>query len=210
MCRKLLICILLTHLITTTGISQRLSITTHAGYVFNDHINLELDEFSGKVQGGLQSGIGIEYSFNPSFGLELLYLRQDTRLKIGLPTGQETLYNLGINYILLTGNNYLKLGERLYACPGSIIGMALTKAESAASNNSTTDVKFTLGIKAGLVYPATKKISFRIQGTLLATIQAYKGTFYFGSSGVPFASLLQFNIGGGIAFHFPVGKTSSK
>jgi len=206
----LLICIHITHLVAIAGLSQHFSITSHTGYVFDDHVNLELDEFSGKVQGGMQYGIGAEYSFNPSFGLELLYLRQDTRLKIGLPNGQQNSYNLGINYILLTGNNYLKLREHLYACPGSIVGMALSKAENANNNHSTTDVKFSLGIKAGLIYSASKKISFRLQGILLATIQAYKGTFYFGSSGVPFASLLQFNMGGGIVFHFPVAKSNLK
>lgn len=210
MCRKLLICILVTHLVTPAGLSQRLSITTHAGYVFNDHINLQLDEFTGEVQQGLQSGIGIEYSSNSSFGLELLYLRQDTRLRIGLPSGQETIYNLGINYILLTGNNYLELGKHLYASPGTVVGIALTKADNITNNSDRTDVKFTFGIKAGLNYMAGKKISFRLQGTLLATLQAYRGSFYFGSSGIRYASLLQFNMGGGIVFHFPVVKRSPK
>src|SRR5213083_342579 len=64
--------------------AQNLRLNVYAGYVFDDSFDSDYDYsghngYSGKISGGLQWGVGLEYMMKPSYGLELSYLRQDTK-----------------------------------------------------------------------------------------------------------------------------------
>ncbi len=64
-----------------TASSQTTRLNGYAMYVFDDQFDSYYDNnnyYEGKFKGGLQWGVGIEYLPQPSSGIELIYLNQQT------------------------------------------------------------------------------------------------------------------------------------
>ena len=58
-----------------------ININLYGSYVFDDKFDTYYSSssyFEGKIKGGFQWGIGVEYMVHPEYGIELLYYRQDT------------------------------------------------------------------------------------------------------------------------------------
>ena len=56
-------------------------VNLYGGYVFDDKFDTYYSSssyYEGKIKGGFQWGIGAEYMVQPQYGIELLYIRQDT------------------------------------------------------------------------------------------------------------------------------------
>src|SRR5574342_405566 len=91
----------------------------YANYAFDDGFDSYYDYnantgYQGTIKGGLQWGLGLEFGTQEHYGIELMYLRQDTKAptdyyKTTVPTGwTRTDFDLGINYIMLAGNRRMK------------------------------------------------------------------------------------------------------
>ncbi|MND79546.1 hypothetical protein D3C80_712910 [compost metagenome] len=191
--------------------AQNVRLNGYAAYVFDDAVDSyysETDYFSGTIKGGFQWGAGIEYLLPSQFGIELTYLRQDTNAPtdyISNPVQglQFANFDLGINYIMLGGNKYVKVKPQIEPYGGLQAGVAIFDLSNPVNNNKSNSTKFAWGLKGGVNFYASPKVAIKIQASLLSSVQAVGGTFYFGTGGTgagvgSYSSMLQFVIGGGL------------
>ena len=188
--------------------AQNIRLNGYAYYVFDDKVDSYYSTtsyFNTTIRGGLVWGAGIEYMVHNVNGVELLYLRQDSKA----PT---TYYNLGekrgdfdvaINWIMLSFNRYQKFdNEKIEGYGGLGLGAAIFDITSpeGKSDNST---KFGWALKLGLNIYASPKFAIKLQTGIQSAVQAIGGSLYFGTGGggagaSTYSSMLQFGIGGGI------------
>jgi len=186
----------------------------YAGYTFDDKIDSYYDAnnyYRGTIKGGFQWGAGIEFSPRKYYGIELLYLRQDTHIndfynQYG-QTKPKTL-NLAANYIMLGGVRYLPThNERIEPYFGMLLGVGIlnTSNVNGSSSGSGSTTKFAWGIRGGTNIWVSDRVGLKLQAQLLSCVQAVGGGFYIGTGGPgagvsSYSSLLQFGLGGGLTF----------
>ena len=184
----------------------------YAGYVFDDAIDSYYDAnnyYNGKIIGAFQWGVGIESKINRGMGVELLYLRQDTKAPMrylggsGLPKNKE--FNIGMNYIMLGINRYFGANPKVEPYVGPMLGMAIASIKNPDPGGSSSITKFAWGLRGGANIWASPKVAIKLQMQLLSATQGFGGGAYFGTGGVgvglqSYSSVLQFGLGGGLAF----------
>jgi len=164
--------------------------------------------WEGSISDGFQYGGGIEILPIPTTGIEISYMRLDSKLDLYYydgALGSDILFNLAHNYIFIGGNQYLKVNPKIEPYAGMQLGMAVYTAENPTTSNSETETKFAWGIKAGLNIWLSEKVGLKMQTQLLSAVQAIGGGIYFGTGGSGaavsgFSTYYQFNVGGGLVF----------
>lgn len=96
-------------LVSINARSQGIRLNAYSSYVFDDQVDSYYDQndyYNGTVKGGYQWGAGLEYMVRPNYGVELMYLRQDTKAPLNYYNNgvKFSNFDLGINYIMLAGN----------------------------------------------------------------------------------------------------------
>lgn len=205
--------------ISASTFAQETRINAYASYVFDDAIDSYYGSnnnyFEGKVNGGLQWGVGIEYMMRENAGVELLYLRQDTKAPMtysaGLGTNHADL-DMGISYIMLAGNKYMrKPGGKVEGFGGLMLGACIADITDPETKKSGTATKFAWGIRLGANIWVSEKVAIKLQTNLLSAAQSAGGGLYFGTGGVgtgvsTYSSIYQFGLGGGLVFRIPKKK----
>jgi|WetSurSiteA1Bulk_404760.scaffolds.fasta_scaffold28591_2 hypothetical protein len=165
--------------------------------------------WEGSISDGFQYGGGIEVLPIPTTGIEISYMRLDSKLDLYYYDpigGNDTyLFNLAHNYIFIGGNQYIKVNPKVEPYAGMQLGMAVYTAENPTTHSSGTETKFAWGIKAGLNIWLSEKVGIKMQTQLLSAVQAIGGGIYFGTGGAGaavsgFSTYYQFNVGGGLVF----------
>jgi len=220
---KILYTILITVTLLLTFSKSSLSqwrFNAYGGYGFDDNIDLITDNnnyFKGTVNGSAFYGAGFEYVLQRNYGIELLYMREDTDVPISYTTSSSLIDTsispgLGMNFIMLAGNGYTPLPNSPVELFGSVmLGMAIFNNKDPLPNAESSSTKFGYGFRAGLNIWASPTVGIKLMGQLLSAAQAFGGGFYVGTGGIsagvnPESSMLQFGAGGGLTFKF--GKTS--
>src|SRR5574339_601056 len=133
----------------------------YASYVFDDSFDSYYDVnantgYQGKIKGGLQWGLGLEFGPQEYYGIELLYLRQDTKAptdyyKTTVPQGwTSTDFDLGLNYIMLAGNRRMKApNSNVEGYGGLMLGMCIASLKNPDNGNSDNATKFAWGARFG-------------------------------------------------------------
>lgn len=210
--KKLFVSVSVFFLFSMVASAQNFRLNGYAQYVFDDHVEAYsgVAYFEGKVQGGLRWGVGAEYMTHPAYGIELMYLRQDTKTPItyyngGIGGARTTEIDLAVNWLTIGGNRYLrKPGSKVEGFFGGNLGAAFISGK--AENGDSDDVtKFAWGIKGGATIWATEKVGIKLQADLMSAVQGAGGGLYFGTGGAgvgvsTYSSVLQFGLGGGITF----------
>jgi hypothetical protein len=195
-----------------------ININLYGSYVFDDKFDTYYSSssyFEGKIKGGFQWGIGVEYMVHPEYGVELLYYRQDTKAPtryygvIGGGTGEANL-DLAINYIMLAPTkHFLSSNEKVEGFAGLMAGMVIAEASTPDATSLGTGedsaTKFAWGLRLGGIIWASEKVGVRLQTQLLSATQAMGGGFYFGTGGAgagvsSYSTIYQFGLGGGLVF----------
>ena len=186
-----------------------LRINGYTFYAFDDKVDSRYSNteyFYGKIKGGFQWGGGLEYMMAPVQGVELSYLRLDTRAPLTYySNGQQfSDFDVATNYIMLGGNRYFPLGGKIEPYAGAQLGMAIFNVTNPDNGKSDNAVKFAWGLKAGLNIWATDKVGLKLQTGLLSAVQGVGGGFYFGTGGAgggvnTYSTFYQFYIGGGLS-----------
>lgn len=210
--------VILIALIAVAGFSanaQDINISAYGGYAFDNSFDSYYDfgeYYEGKIKGGFQWGAGIEYRPQPSMGIEFLYLRQDSHSPTtyrldNRPGVQFTDFDLGINYIMLGGNKYVRrMGSKVEGYGGLMAGVftaSVTNPDNRRKDNAT---KFAWGGKLGGTFWATDSIGIKLQMQLLSAVQGVGGGLYFGTGGIStgvssYSTIYQFSLGGGLVFN---------
>lgn len=191
------------------GPSIRLN--AYANYVFDDHhvdsYYSNTEYFEGEIKGGFEYGGGLEFMLHESYGLELTYLRLDSKapMEYYLNGVQHTDFNLATNYVMIGSNKYLTMNPKVEPYGGMMLGMAIFNVENPENGNTGSSTKFAWGMKAGVNVWASEKVGIKLQASLLSAVQAVGGSVYFGTGGAGvgasgFSTLYQFNLGGGLVF----------
>lgn len=196
-----------------TGLTQaqNIRLNGYTAYVFDDRVDSYYDAsnyYNGKIKGGFQWGIGLEYMLYDTKGIELRYLRQDTKAPMDYYQNgiKYTEFDLGLNYILLGGSNYFKLAnEMIEPYFGLGIGLAIFSIKNPDNDRSSSAEKFAWNIKAGTNIWVTERVGIKLHAEVISAVQSAGGGFYFGSGGSgagisTYSSMYQWSLGGGLCF----------
>jgi len=183
----------------------------YALYAFDDnHVDSYYSAtsyFEGSIQGGFQYGAGLEVMPYPAIGVEITYLRLDSKAPMEYYDVfiRHTTFDVSQNWVLLSFNKYVPLNEKVEPFGGLQVGMDIINLYNPDNGNSSNATKFAWGLKGGVNIWVNEKVGFKMQLGLLSAVQAVGGGFYFGTGGVGagvsgFSTYYQFNLGGGLVF----------
>lgn len=191
--------------------AQEIRLNAFSKYVFDDKIdsyNSSTSYFEGKIEGGFQWGLGLEFMAHPTKGIELKYLRQETTAPMTyyLNGVKSKDFDLDINYVLIGGNNYFKTGGKVEPYGGLGIGMAIFKVQNPESSSTdNSEIKFAWELKLGTNIWLNEKIGLKLQADLASAVQSAGGGLYFGTGGAgagvsTYSTMYQWGLGGGLTF----------
>ncbi len=209
--KRLLLSLLFVVTVTVFANGQNMRLNAYTAYFFSDKVDSyysATNYYNGKIEGGFQWGGGLEFMANPTKGIELKYLRQDTKApmtyyKNGL---KNTDFDLAINYVLIGGTNYFKgVGNKVEPYGGLSLGMAIFNLENPDYNEHHSATKFAWGLKLGTNVWINDKVGLKLQADLLSAVQSAGGSLYFGTGGAgagvsTYSTMYQWVLGGGLTF----------
>jgi len=221
--KKILVASLLLACLSSNGQGFRLN--GYAWYVFDDRIDSYYSTsryFNATVQGGLQWGGGIEYMIQNYYGIELMYIRQDTKApatyydNTAINNERSGEFDVAINYIMMGFNRYQRFtNQKVEGYGGLMLGVAIFDVTNPTNDNKNNSTKFAWGIRAGVNIFASEKFGIKLQTSLMSAVQSVGGGLYFGTGGggagvSTYSSMLQFGLGGGIVIPFGSGGGTAK
>jgi hypothetical protein len=187
-----------------------LRLHAYTSYAFDDKVdnyNSATDYVQGTIRGGFEYGGGLEFILRPAYGIELSYLRLDSKVSVDYYSNgaKSDKIDLASNYLMLGANRYLIISPKLEPYFGVELGMGIYNADNQTENKSASATKFAWGIKAGANIWLSDKIGIKIQGGLLSAVQSFGGGLYFGTGGAGagvtgYSTYYQWTLGGGLIF----------
>ncbi len=193
-----------------SGGGKSFRINGYANYAAADKVDSYYSStayYNGRVDGGFQWGVGMEYMAASNLGVELSYQRLDTKAPLNYYDNGVKFSNfkLATNYILLGGNRYFKVNEKVEPYFGAQIGMCVYNLKNPVTNRSGSGTKFAWGIKGGTNLWLADKVGLKLQLGLMSVVQSVGGGLYFGTGGAgaglaSYSTIYQFNAGGGLVF----------
>jgi opacity protein-like surface antigen len=187
----------------------------YGSYVFDDRVDSyhsSTSYYEGTVKGNFLWGAGVEYMLQPGIGMELTYLREDTKApttyyddKVIVNNVKTKEFDLGINYILLGANKYFPVSEVIEPFVGLQLGIGIVNGSDASTDAERSATKFAWTIKGGTNIWASGKVGLKLQAALASLAQGVGGGIFFGTGGISpglstYSSILQFSLGGGLVF----------
>jgi len=120
---------------------------------------------------------------------------------------------VNLNWIMLNGvREFRKPGGKFEAFGGMGLGVALINTENRANGKTASSTNFAWQLRGGGNIWLSEKIAIKLNAQLQSAVQSVGGGFYIGTGGTgagvsSYSSLLQFGLGGGLAFK--LGQSSS-
>jgi opacity protein-like surface antigen len=200
-------------LVFISGISsaQNVRINLYSAYTFDDEISAVTNgnySFSGTMKGGYQWGAGVEFLLQKTYGIELLYFRQDTKFPVNYrrTTGFDSTreFGLGGNFIMLAGNKYLPISNSVVMPYGGfMLGMSIFNNKDPLPGGETSSTNFAWGLRGGVFINASKNVGVKLHAQLLSAVQSFGTGMYYGTGYAPVSvstgsSMLQFGLGGAL------------
>lgn len=198
---------------TTIAHGQAVNLNLYGAYVFDDKFDSYYDPgsyYEGKIKGGFQWGAGIEFSPREDFGVELLYLRQDTNAPTyyaggGFVGERQTDFDLTLDYLMLGGLRYFGTSPKVQGYGGLMAGVVFAGIEDPDSGREDSTSKFAWGARLGCNIWGSEKVGLKLQAQLVSATQSMGGGFYFGTGGAgaglsSYSTIYQFSLGGGLVF----------
>ena len=209
--KRLLLSLVLVAVFTGLASAQNIRFNAYTAYVFDDKVDSYYDNtnyYDGKIEGGFQWGGGLEFMASSTKGIELKYLRQDTKAPMTYYKNgvKNTNFDIAINYVLLGGTNYFKgVGNKVEPYGGLSLGMAIFNIENPDNNEHHSATKFAWGLKLGTNIWASEKVGIKLQADLISAVQSAGGGLYFGTGGAgagisTYSTMYQWVLGGGLTF----------
>ena len=197
--------------IASTAFAQNVRLNGYALGVFDDKVDSYYDNsnyYNGTIKGGFAWGAGIEFMAHHDYGIELSYLRQDTKAPITYYSNgvKNTNFDLGVNYVMIGGTRYCqRRSSKAEGFGGAMLGGNFLSLKNPDNGKNTSKTFFAWGIKGGVNIWASDKVGIKLQAQLLSAVQSVGGGFYFGTGGVgaglsSYSSMYQFGLGGGLVF----------
>lgn len=202
--------------------SAQWRLNLYGGYGFDDNIEARTDNgayFNGDIKGTAFWGGGFEYVLQRNYGIELLYMREDTDVEINYTYNanlNDTAIKpgVGMNFIMLAGNGYTPIPNSPMELFGSVmLGMGIFENKDPLPGAESSSTVFAYGFRAGTNIWFSQSVGIKLMGQLVSGAQAFGSGFYVGTGGIsagvnPESSMLQFGLGGGLSIKF--GKSATK
>lgn len=197
-------------LLAATSFAQNIRLNAYGLGVFDDNIDSYYDNssyYNGTIKGGFMWGAGLEFMVRRDYGVELLYLRQDTKAPIEYFNNgiKFTNFDLAVNYVMIGGTRYFRGNGKVEGFGGMMLGGDFLNVKNPDNGKSTSKTFFAWGLKGGANIWASEKVGIKLQAQLLSAVQSVGGGFYFGTGGVgaglaSYSTMYQFGLGGGLVF----------
>ena len=215
--KKLFILLFIAGGLQATAQSTRLNV--YGAYVFDDKVDnyySNTSYFQGTIKGGLQWGLGAEFGLRDNYGLELLYIRQDTKVPSDYYDliAKNTEFDLSMNYVMLGGvKSMRKPGSKAEPYGGLMLGANFASVENPETKNTESFTKFAWGLRGGVNIWASERVGIKLQALLISSVQGAGGSLYVGTGGAgagmsTYSSVLQFSLGGGLTFNLGGNKAA--
>ena len=203
---------LLAIVLSSLSYAQGIQINGYSNYVFDDRVDSYYDPtsyYNGTIKGGFQWGAGIEYRANPYYGIEIMYLRQDTKAPLNYYQGgvKYTNFDLAVSHIMLGGKRYFTPADsKVDGYGGLVVGANVMGLEDPDSGRSGSKTFFAWGARLGADIWVTEKVAIKLQMQLISSTQSVGGGLYFGTGGASagltsYSSIYQFGMGGGLVLN---------
>lgn len=209
--KKLLLgSVLIISALTVSAQLEGIRLNGYSAYVFDNSFDTYYTSnqyLRGKIKGGFQWGVGMEFLPTEDYGIELVYYRQDTEAPVSYDYGigvADREVDLGVNYIMLGGVRYLNTsGGKLQPYGGLLLGAVIFSNKNPQGDEESSYVKFGWGARLGVNIWATEKVGIKLQAQLLSAVQGFGGGLYLGTGGAgagvsSYSTLVQFGLGGGL------------
>jgi len=208
--KKIILSFILFAGIAVTSTAQSLNLNLFSSYVFDDDVDSYYDAssyYNGTIKGGYSWGGALEFKAAPTKGIELKYLHRTTTAPMEYYNNgvKYKTFDLGLNYVMLGGNNYFKPGGKVEPYAGAGVGMAIFNINNSDFTGDDNTVKFAWEIKLGANIWFNEKVALKLQADLLSAVQSAGGGFYFGTGGASagvaaYSTMYQWGLGGGLTF----------
>lgn len=209
--KKKLILLSIATLLTICSFAQGLRLNGYALGAFDDGVDSyysTTNYYNGTIKGGLVWGAGLEFAVHDENGVELLYMRQDTKAPMNYynVVSKHTDFDLQMNYAMIGGTRYFRgHNEKVEGYGGLLLGANFMHLENPDNGNSGNKTFFAWGLRLGGNFWASHKVGIKLQAQLLSNVQAAGGGFYFGTGGAgagvsTYSTMYQFGLGGGLTF----------
>ncbi len=212
--KKFLLLISTSLFLAFSSTATEIRLNLYSAYVFDDKFSSvysSYEYYEGKIIGGLQYGAGLEFMIRQDYGVELLYIGQNTTA----PTYYNSNYllekysvmDVNLNFAMIGGTRHIrKEGSKLEGYGGLMLGALFAGVKNPDTGGSRSGTKFAWGLRLGGNIWLSDRVALKMQGQLLSAVQSVGGSLYFGSGGAgagvsTYSSMLQFSIGGGLAFN---------
>jgi hypothetical protein len=191
--------------------SQRINLNVYTSYVFDDKFDYYQDAstyYDGKILGGLQWGVGLEFLMRPEQGVELFYLRQDSHAPTNyqatgsfFPSDED--FELDMNYIMLAGVRRVGNPEKVQGYFAPALGMCILEATNPTTKKESSATKFAWGAKLGCDIALNPALKLKLQAQMTSPVQSVGGGLFFGTGGGGvglglYSTVYQFALGGGL------------
>jgi hypothetical protein len=211
--KKIILSVIMLSGLFLSSNAQEKRLNLYGGYVFDDNIDYYYDYYNyynAKIKGGFQYGAGMEFMVKPDYGVELLWIGQNTTVPTSYYSivAKSTTFDLNLNYAMLAGTRHVeKPGGKLEGYGGFMLGALFASAKNPENNSSGSATKFAWGLRLGGNIWASEKVGIKIQAQLLSAVQSVGGSLYFGTGGAgagvsTYSSMLQFSVSSGLVFRF--------
>ncbi|HMQ67753.1 MAG TPA: porin family protein [Ignavibacteria bacterium] len=204
---------------SNSSIAQPYKINLYNSYVFDDGVDATLDNgryIRGTINGNYQWGVGFEYILKQTYGIELMYNRQNTEFPVTYTSNladTNRTYDVDINYILIGGNKYLPLpGQSIKPFGGIMLGVAILNNQNPPPGAESSTTNFAWSARLGSDFMFSPNVGIRLQAQLQSAVQDIGGGVYLGTGGVSTginteSSMYQFGLGGALIIQFGQPKT---
>jgi hypothetical protein len=198
-----------------SALSQKARLNAYGAYVFDDSYDSYYDPYNyynGKIMGGFQGGVGLEYMLQPRYCLEVMWQHQSTHAPTNYWDGNATLrekytnFDINLDYVLIGGDGHVeKPGSPIEGYGGLFLGAAFVGANNPDNGNHHSATKFAWGGRLGANVWTKGKLGLKLQVQLLSISQGAGGGLYFGTGGAgvgvsTYSTVYQFSLGGGLTF----------
>ena len=202
--------------------AQKFRLTGYGSYVLDGtyHIYYENGDFyEGKINRGLQLGLGMEYMVAPNYGIEFTSLRMCTNVfPEGVVNFDRSNADLRFNYYLLGLNTYpqtkpTKLQFFGGASAGVIVQSASNRINLSDNTINRTITKFAWAARLGGIGWMSSRVGVKLQTQWLSSLQFQNGIVNFdvhrlGVGPADCSIANQLEIGTGLVVK--IGKATSK
>src|SRR5262245_45374211 len=99
--KRISLFVLLITITLAASAQQRLRINGYANYVFDDSYDSYYDPYNyynGKINGGFQGGLGLEYILQSRYCVEIMWLHQSTHASTYYWDGATSLHEKYVNF----------------------------------------------------------------------------------------------------------------